>query len=287
MLRKSILTIIILMSGCLLSACQSTTGLAPVTNGWQTARNVQGAYDVQPGDTLYSIAWRFGSDYRKLAKINAISPPYELEVGQHIYLVSPTAKAKIQYGATKSLVANTAPSTATAPVVVETTLQARTRKTTVTSNRTQPAKKVTRAPRKARTTHQRSSRVLPQYNGARVRHWRWPAAGRVIKNFSKLNKGIDIAGREGEPVRATAAGQVVYSGSGLRGYGKLLIIKHNNNYLSAYAHNKKLLVHEGTKVRSGQKIALMGNTGSKQTMLHFEIRRSGRPINPLKLLASR
>lgn len=116
--------------------------------------------------------------------------------------------------------------------------------------------------------------------------WIWPAKGKIIMPFSASNKGIDIAGIEGEAVYAAAAGTVVYSGEGLRGYGKLIILKHNNIYLSAYAHNKIVFVKVGQRVKQGQKIAEMGNTGSDKTMLHFEIRKLGVPVNPLSLLAS-
>jgi len=116
--------------------------------------------------------------------------------------------------------------------------------------------------------------------------WTWPTAGKLVTGFSDTAnlKGIDIAGKTGQPVLASAAGKVVYAGSGLRGYGKLIIIKHNKNYLSAYAHNKDILVKEGQQVTRGQKIAEMGNTDADQVKLHFEIRRLGKPMDPLKFL---
>ena len=116
--------------------------------------------------------------------------------------------------------------------------------------------------------------------------WSWPAKGRIVTNFSETAnlKGIDIAGTAGEPVRASAPGRVVYAGSGLRGYGKLIIIKHNATYLSAYAHNREILVKEGQQVTRGQKIAEMGNTDADQVKLHFEIRRHGKPMDPAKFL---
>jgi lipoprotein NlpD len=121
---------------------------------------------------------------------------------------------------------------------------------------------------------------------APVRQWIWPVQESVVKNFSPHNKGIDIPGRSGLPILASASGKVVYCGDGLRGYGKLIIIKHNSVYLSAYAHNSRLFVKEGEWVKQGQKIAEMGNTGSRLTMLHFEIRRAGKPINPMTLLSA-
>lgn len=122
--------------------------------------------------------------------------------------------------------------------------------------------------------------ISPVYNSAK---WIWPAKGKVIANFSAQNKGINIAGHQGEPVYAAAAGKVVYCGNGLRGYGNLIILKHNSLYLSAYAHNQSIFVKEGQSVMKGQKIADMGSTGADKTMLHFEIRRAGKPVDPLSM----
>ena len=118
--------------------------------------------------------------------------------------------------------------------------------------------------------------------------WNWPANGKLLGTFSEGgNKGIDIGGRAGEAVLAASGGKVVYSGSGLRGYGKLVIVKHNNNFLTAYAHNQNILVKEGQMVNKGQKIAEMGNTDADQVKLHFEVRRQGKPVDPLKFLPQR
>ena len=118
--------------------------------------------------------------------------------------------------------------------------------------------------------------------------WMWPATGRILAGFSEAtNKGVDIVGKIGDPVVASASGRVVYSGTGLRGYGKLIIIKHNQTYLSAYAHNSNLLVKEGQNVVRGQKIGEIGDTDSSQAKLHFEIRRLGKPVDPLKYLPAR
>lgn len=117
--------------------------------------------------------------------------------------------------------------------------------------------------------------------------WAWPAHGKIINSFSPANKGINIAGRHGEPIYAAASGKIVYSGSGLRGYGNLIIIKHNSLYLSAYAHSSRVLVKDGDWVKKGQKISEMGNTGTNKTMLHFEIRRAGKPVDPFTLYRTR
>jgi lipoprotein NlpD len=119
-----------------------------------------------------------------------------------------------------------------------------------------------------------------------IKAWAWPAKGRILDSYSAKNKGLDIGGALGAPITATAKGEVVYAGNGLKGYGNLIIIKHNSVYLSAYAYAKRLLVREGQAVKQGQKIAEMGRAGSGNVMLHFEIRRAGQPINPLSLLAN-
>jgi lipoprotein NlpD len=126
--------------------------------------------------------------------------------------------------------------------------------------------------------------VTPSEEGEDAVDWGWPAQGKILAPFSESAKGVDISGKPGQPVLATAAGKVVYSGTGLRGYGKLIIIKHNKTYLSAYAHNSEILVKEGDSVVKGQKIAEMGNSDSDQIKLHFEIRRLGKPVDPLRYL---
>lgn len=144
-----------------------------------------------------------------------------------------------------------------------------------------------RLTRPARSKARPPARPRPQQ--ALQRGWGWPAEGRVSRRFSTKfrSTGIDIAGRRGQPIRAAAAGRVVYRGSGLRGYGKLIIIKHNETFLSAYAHNDTIAVREGETVGGGQRIASMGSTGTDRTKLHFEIRRYGVPVDPLRYLARR
>ena len=197
-------------------------------------------YKVRKGDTLYSISWRYGMNYKSLAKINNIRSPYKIFIGQ-----------KIRFKSYKT-------------------------------TRTQPSKKTTT------TTQKTTKKVTTPASSANKRlTWRWPTKGRVISTYSKSatgRKGINIAGKSGQNVVASAAGKVVYSGNGLPRYGNLLIIKHNAVYLSAYAHNKKLLVKEGQQVKSGQKIATLGKTGAQQNQLHFEIRRNGKPVDPMRFL---
>ena len=148
------------------------------------------------------------------------------------------------------------------------------------------AKKPSSSSNKTRST--KPTKVAPKKSAAAKLNWRWPAQGKVSKATSALGtKGIEIRGKRGSNINAAAAGKVVYSGNGLRGYGNLIIVQHNETYLSAYAHNEKLLVSEGSKVRAGQPIATMGNSGTKQVMLHFEIRRDGKAVEPTNYLPRR
>lgn len=264
-----ILGLLLLLS---LAACSSQEPpTAPIINGWHEPISKQGVYIVRPGDGLYAIAWRYGLDYRSIVRINHLSEPYALQAGQKLYLVQPTAQEKQMAAAaaakpvTKPVAKSTATeATATKPVSAP-------QKNTAAA---QPVKKATPA------TAVSSSNLA----------WQWPAAGKVIDSFnanSAQNKGINIVNSAGTPIKAAASGQVVYSGSGLPGYGYLIIIKHNDIYLSAYAHNSAVLVKEGQRVQAGQVIARMGNTGADRVMLHFEIRRRGQPIDPASVLPKR
>ena len=197
---------------------------------------------VRSGDTLYSIAWQYGYNFKELAKRNKIKPPYVIKKGQ-----------KIRVSRYKSK---------------------KTNKKTGKKKKSQPKK-----------SKQAKNIKIKKIRASGLK-WVWPVKGKVIQKFSlsKSKKGIDIATTKGSPIRATEAGKVVYSGHGLTGYGLLVIIKHNNKYLSTYAHNSKLLVEEGTKVKRNQRIALAGKTAAERVKLHFEIRKNGKPVNPLKYL---
>lgn len=238
----------------LLSGCSTTSGTSeaisarPATVTRQPV--TQGQYRVQRGDTLYSIATRHGWDWKALAAHNRIAAPYTLRVGQLIH-----------FGG-----AATAAGSAATP-----------------------------APAAPRTVQAAPPLVTPPSAGqatpaVSAGGWVWPASGQLIALFSSnssLNKGIDIAGDLGQPVLAASAGSVVYAGNGLRGYGELVIIKHNDTYVSAYGHNRRLLVREGQQVKAGQAIAEMGSTGTDRVKLHFEIRRQGKPVDPLQYLPRR
>ena len=225
-----------------------------------------GYYQVHPGETLYSIAWRFDLNYRELAGWNGISAPYTIYPGQRLRMNPPPGA---RYASTSRHV-TAAP--AQKPKVY--------------------APRVSSRPVSPKISVHASSKASSKVAKGALLHWEWPAKGALGKHFSSGaggSRGIDITGRLGEPVVAAAAGQVVYSGNGLPSYGKLLIIQHNERYLTAYAHNEKLLVHEGDVVKQGQKIATMGRSGTNihRPTLHFEIRRDGEPVDPLHYLPRR
>jgi len=241
----------------LLSAC-GPSRYEPYRNVYRSPAPVtQGTHLVQAGDTMYSIAWRYNRDYHDLASTNGISAPYRIHPGQVIRLDG---------------VAKTATKPATPAPVRSTTKQ--------TTRYKKPENKI--KPVQEKVANQRHNKVDMS--------WSWPMNGPVIESFSlgtRINKGIDMAGKKGEPVLAAADGKVVYSGTGLVGYGNLIIIKHNDTFLSAYAHNSRLLLKEGETAKAGQKIAEIGSTGTNRDKLHFEIRRDGKPVDPMKYLPKR
>ena len=159
--------------------------------------------------------------------------------------------------------------------------------TAISSPKSRASLRVKSHPTSRNKSKQDSSSSLP--SNKPVSSWVWPVKGKILKNYSSSgsSKGVDIAGNTGQAIRSSASGKVVYAGNGLRGYGNLLIIKHNQIFLSAYAHNQRLLVKEGDAVSGGQRIAEMGRTGTDRTMLHFEIRKNGSPVNPLRYLPRR
>ena len=222
-----------------------------------------GYYTVRPGDTLYRIGLEHGHSWRDLAAWNNLSDPNRIEVGQVLRVAPPAAAGD---------------GVQTQPVAVAAPVQARPLDTPATGV-AKPA---------AAATAAEPAATKPSQAPADGIVLAWPARGPVLYHFDEVrNKGIGIGGKAGDPVLAAADGRVVYAGSDLRGYGNLVIIKHNNTYLTAYAHNQKLLVREDQTVRQGQKIAEMGNTEADRVKLHFEVRRQGKPVDPLSLLPSR
>ncbi len=204
-------------------------------------------YVVQPGDTLYKIAWRYSLDYRDLADWNGLGSGNMIYAGQSIRLTPPEGwSQRARASGEGSASPRGSPASAA-----------------------RPPERVTSPPPSA---------------------WRWPTEGSVVGRFGQSalgGNGIDIQGRSGQPVLAAAGGEVVYSGSGLIGYGKLIIVKHNQTYLSAYGLNREIRVAEGDQVSAGQTIALMGEGPGRKPVLHFEIRRNGKPVDPLRYLPGR
>lgn len=227
---------------------------------------------VSKGDTLYSIAWNYGYDYRDVAAWNSISPPYVIYPGQRIRLNFPAQDAHPQGHA--SLQKNTPEQDAALPL---------TPGPIVVKKKPDAENAVIQQTAMAEKNAPANS---PQPQGAfDPFHWLWPAKGMLVKSDTPISRnGIDISGKRGQRINASAPGVVVYSGSGLLGYGRLIIVKHNDTFLSAYAHNSELLVKEGDHVNAGQNIALMGETNNGKIMLHFEIRKNGQPVDPLKYL---
>jgi lipoprotein NlpD len=242
-------------------------------------------YVVLPGDTLYSIAFRYGLEFRRLAAANGIAPPYTIFPGQKLQLAEADPPRSPAGGA--AIPARPAP-------VVKASGTASVKPSVPSSSRTASAprstSKTTSPPPVQASTPPSGSSAAPPAVAANIEvsTWRWPVSGSVSRRFeTNLHKGIDISGSRGDPVLATAGGTVVYAGSGIAGYGLMLIVRHNEEYLSAYGHNDKLLVDEGMVVRAGQRIAERGSSGTDSVKLHFEIRRRGRPVDPLGLLPRR
>jgi lipoprotein NlpD len=280
------------------------------------------SYQVVRGDTLYAIAFKHGVDFRDLAAWNGIAPPYRIFPGQDLRLsgsagvdrasTAPLTRPVTDHavvasaGTPQAVPQNTqveksakpaptafenveseAPAVEAAPVATPVT--AAPKASVAPTPPVTPAPAVATAPKPAPVVVDAAPKPAenaPQLNAGGV-NWRWPGNGKVVGTYvggDQTRQGIDIAGNAGDPVQAAADGEVVYSGNGLLGYGELIIVKHNASFLSAYGHNRKRLVQEGDKVRAGQQIAEMGSSASSREELHFEIRKNGKPVNPLDYL---
>lgn len=221
------------------SLCLFTVACTPSLQDYENRIHV-----VRPGDTLYTIAWTYGVDYRTLARWNGLRDPDLIFVGQRISLRAPRAA---------------------------------------------PARSGSRSSSEAQPAARPAPALPPPVTLPPPSEWQWPTDGAVVTRFGSstgINSGIDIGGTSGQPVVASADGRVVYAGTGLIGYGQLVIIKHNDTYLSAYGHTQKVLVEQGQEVTRGQQIAQMGLGPQRQPRLHFEIRRNGVPVDPLQFLSA-
>jgi len=253
-----------------------------------------GYYTVQKGDTLIRIGLDAGQNYRDIARWNAIENPNKIEIGD-VYRVVPPEEPVVAKAVASSRLSVTplppvpaaaaTPPKASSPAAPPPATVASTAASAVKA--AAPSTLPASEPMVAASVPQKPQPAAPAADD--MLEFAWPAKGEVIAGFdeTKNRKGIDLAGGAGDPVLAAAEGKVVYAGEGLRGYGKLIIIKHNNTFLTAYAHNQSILVKEDQSVKKGQKIAEMGSSDSDRVKLHFEIRERGRPVDPMKYLRSR
>ncbi len=277
---------------------EDTGGLGPITSS---------TYRVRSGDTLWSIAWRAGLDYRQVSDWNRLPPPYTIYPGQWLRLTSPYSRISVlPPGRSAPVPTRSGPSLRRAPAAPSQPASAapRTASAMPQPPRSQPppvsAGSESVSPEsQAASAEARSGDVenppaaeaadsVSEETGSLS--WQWPTQGRITQGFAEgdaTRKGVRIAGVLGQPVYAAERGRVVYSGSGLIGYGQLIIIKHNNDFLSAYGYNSKILVKEGEQVTKGERIAEMGRNGGGAPMLHFEIRQHGKPIDPETVLPPR
>lgn len=311
----ALLAIAVVVSGCASKSPapvverggQSATAPVPAASG-------KDFYTVRKGDTLYSIALDHGLDYKELAAANNIDNPSRIQVGQQLRVRTATVLTGGEVAVAKPIATASAVerrSLDLAPVAAVASTNSDTLKREPKAGKesyseqalaqaqnqpavkpTDPASVVAVRPESASDLRQDTKAVETKTAEVAAStdeiHWIWPASGKLIGTFSESgSKGIDIAGKAGDPVLAAADGKVVYSGTGLRGYGKLVIIKHNNTYLSAYAHNQSVLVKEGQQVSKAQRIAEMGNSDADSVKLHFEVRQQGKPVDPMKHLPGR
>ena len=261
-----------------LGACTSTGNRAPVIDrlparSTDTAVATDGVYIVKAGDTLYSIALDLGMDWRELARANNLNDPSKLSVGQRLRVATTPATGAVASGsASGTMIEDTGVEvTPITPAGGAKPVEA----TPV------PIPSVPAAPVQA-------PEVKPPAPVAVTLGFIWPHPGEIIQTYKPgVNKGIDLAAKVGDPVLASQAGRVVYSGNALRGYGNLIILKHDNNLLTAYAHNKTLLVKEGEPVTKGQRIAEAGQSDTDRPKLHFEVRKQGKPVDPMDYLPAR
>lgn len=282
-----------------LNGCASSPGPSPVSDVTGTARTFSykantnyrtvkqktsgitaKSYKVQKGDTLFSISWRANLNVNDLAKYNHLSAPYLIKEGQTLNLTAAnkrnTVSAKKTTGKTDSSSQNNKKKSCSGQSCNKNSKTAIVQKNPIiySSSTIQTDGKTTK----------------PKNLKVKISRWQWPAKGKLTKTFASSQtgmKGISLSNQRGTPIYTAASGEVVYAGGGLRGFGNLIIIKHTDDYLSAYAHNEQLLVREKQQVKAGQKIATMGDSGTDRVKLHFEIRYQGKSIDPLRYLPKR
>ena len=284
MRRPGYWLLLALLSAMVLSGCANKNRPAPVEDRSPNAARAPakmvasadnagkpGYYSVKSGDTLIRIGMDNGQSWRDIARWNNIENPNLIETGQILRVTPPEETGVVvRPVSSTNVVTSPAPAnTASAPAPASNSASVR------------PPASAANPPNASTPTNNLANTDSAEETVS----FQWPTRGNVLAGFDEVkNKGIDIAGKAGDPVLAAADGKVVYAGSGLRGYGNLVILKHNNTYLTAYAHNQSLLVKEDQAIKRGQKIAEMGNSDADQVKLHFEIRRQGKPVDPAKYL---
>lgn len=302
----------LLLAGCFSQPAAPTVdrGGSPQARGAATVQPTgPGYYTVKRGDTLYRIALENGQDYKDVATWNNLTNPSAINEGQVLRVAPPGAVENTGAVVAKPISGGPAievrsldqPAGALPPAVVATTPAAPVKREIKAGkepysdeayarlNKLDGAKPAeTRADAKPETAPPQTAVAPAAVVGPDDVPWLWPTSAKVAASYNDAsNKGLDFSGKAGDPVLAAGDGKVVYAGSGLRGYGELVIVKHNGTFLSAYAHNRKILVKEGQSVSRGQKIAEMGNTDADSVKLHFEIRKQGKPVDPAQYLPKR
>lgn len=295
--RLVLLTLLLgLLAGCNTATRQTPVVERPISSASGAARpappraeaprqDARGTYTVRRGDTLLRIALDHGQNYRDLIAWNSLADPDDIKVGQVLRVSPPGEKVAGNNGVVTQPVPmppqaprKTAPRADKKPYSEETVAEAA---------RGEKAETVVSASPAAVPAGSRVGATVTATDDEKL-SWMWPSDGRIIATFDEgKNKGIDIAGRPGQQVMAAGAGKVMYAGSGIRGYGNLVIVKHSNSLLSAYAHNRAIVVKEGDNVAKGQVIAEMGDSDADTVKLHFEIRQQGKPVDPARFLPSR
>ena len=284
MRRAGYWLLLALLSAMALAGCANKNRPAPVEDRSPNAGRVPakmvastdnagkpGFYSVKAGDTLIRIGMDNGQSWRDIARWNNIENPNLIEIGQVLRVTPPE-----ETGVVVRPLSSTNVVTSPAP-----TNSASTSAPASNTSAVRPPVSAANPPHASTP----ANNLANSDSAEDAVSFQWPTRGNVLAGFDEVkNKGIDIAGKAGDPVLAAADGKVVYAGSGLRGYGNLVILKHNNTYLTAYAHNQSLLVKEDQAIKRGQKIAEMGNSDADQVKLHFEIRRQGKPVDPAKYL---
>jgi len=315
MTHKSSL-LVMSMTLALLSACSTTPNQAPVidrnpgvpalkpatpSETAQIARDERGLYTVKKGDTLIRIALEYGQNYRDLVTWNNLANPNDIKVDQVLRVLPPdSAGPGVQTSAIVMPPSDSKPPVAVTPPVVKKTTPKGDKRPYSDSTLAElqrpdngkPEQLASIAPSPAPAAAPAPAIAAPALPAVvpdeEKLSWMWPADGKVVATFDEgKNKGVDISGKSGQAVVAAGAGKVMYAGSGIRGYGNLVIVKHNNSLLSAYAHNRTIVVKEGQTVSKGEKIAEMGDSDTDAVKLHFEIRQQGKPVDPSKFLPNR